>query len=91
MNEFYDSLPLPAAQQIEQLSRLAFELREDRRRLLESHGVDSEPALLERIAGGGVAAHPAYEHYLGARALAAAREAVRRQLREVMGELEANA
>lgn len=88
MNDFFESLPLPAAQQIEQLSRLAFELREDRRRLLAGHGVDSEEALLARIAGGSVGPHPAYEHYLGARSLAAAREAVRSQLQAVMTELE---
>jgi hypothetical protein len=87
MSNYYDALPLHAAEQLEQLSRLAFELRDDRRRLLSRHGVDSEEALLERIRQGEVAEHPAYEHYLGARSLAATREAVRGRLQGVLREL----
>jgi len=87
MSNYYDALPLNAAEQLEQLSRLAFELREDRRRLLSRHGADTEEALLERIRQGDVAEHPAYEQYLGARSLAAAREAVRSQLQGVLQEL----
>jgi hypothetical protein len=87
MSNYYDALPLEAAEQLEQLSRLAFELREDRMRLLAGQGVNSEEALLERIRQGDVPEHPAYEQYLGARALAAAREAVRSQLQGVLQEL----
>lgn len=87
MNDYFDSLPLGAAEQLEQLSRLAFELREDRRQLLSRHGADDEEALLARIRHGEVAEHPAYEHYLGARALAATREAVRGRLQGVLREL----
>jgi hypothetical protein len=87
MSNYYDALPLEAAEQLEQLSRLAFELREDRMRLLAGQGVNSEEALLERIRQGDVPEHPAYEQYLGARSLAAAREAVRSQLQGVLQEL----
>jgi len=87
MSNYYDALPLDAAEQIEQLSRLAYELREDRRRLLAGHGADSEEALLERIRQGDVPEHPAYEHYLGASSLAATRAAVRSQLQGVLHEL----
>lgn len=89
MSNFFETLPLPAAQRIEQLSRLAFELREDRRRLLAGHGADTEEALLERIAEGSVDAEQAYEHYLAARMLSAARETVRGELQAVLSALEA--
>lgn len=87
MSNFFDEFPLDGAQALAQLSRLAFDLREDRLRLLRQHGVDSEQALLECIRQGAVPEHPAYEHYLGARVLAATREAVRSQLQSVMIEL----
>lgn len=87
VSNFFDEIALDGAQALEQLSRLAFDLREDRMRLLQQHGVDSEEALLERIRQGAVPEHPGYDHYLGARALAATREAVRGQLQSVMTEL----
>jgi hypothetical protein len=87
MSSFFDALPLEAAEQLEQLSRLAFDLRENRQRLLQSHGVDSEDALLELIRSGAVAEHPGYDDYLGVRILAATRDAIRGQLQAVMAEL----
>ncbi len=87
MSSFFENLPLDAAEQLEQLSRLVFELREDRKRLLQQHGVDSEDTLLELVRSGAVAEHPGYDNYLGARVLAATREAIRSQLQAVMVKL----
>jgi hypothetical protein len=91
MDGYFEALPLPVGQRIEKLSRLAFELREDRRRLLAGHGAQTEEELLERIDEGSVDAEAAYDHYLDARMLAAAREAVRGELQAVLGALEAGA
>jgi hypothetical protein len=87
VSNFYGSLPLEAAQQLEQLSRLAFELRENRKELLQQHGVDSEDALLALVCSGAVAEHPGYDHYLGAQVISATRAAVRSQLQAVLIEL----
>ena len=51
MSEFYQDLPLEAAQQIEQLSRLIFELRESRARLLRQYGVEDEAVTVYRCPG----------------------------------------
>lgn len=87
MGDFYRSMRLDAAQQLEQLSRLAFELRESRKQLLQRYAVDSEDALLELIRAGAVAEHPGYDHYLGACVLERAWDAVRSQLRAVLADL----
>lgn len=87
MSNFFEKLPFEAAQQLEQLSRIAFELRENRKRLLQQHDADSEEALLALVRSGTVAEHPGYDHYLGAHILSTTREAVRSQLKTVMVEL----
>ena len=87
MSNFFEKLPFEAAQQLEQLSRIAFELRENRKRLLQQHDADSEEALLALVCGGTVAEHPGYDHYLGARILSKTQETVRNQLKTVMMEL----
>lgn len=87
MSNFFEKLPFETAQQLEQLSRFAFDLRENRKRLLQQYDVDSEDALLELVGSGAVAEHPGYDHYLGARILSATRETVRNQLKAVMVEL----
>lgn len=87
MSSFFENLPLDAAEQLEQLSRLVFELREDRKRLLQRHGVNGEDTLLELVRSGAVAEHPGYDLYLGARVLAATREAIRSQLQAVLAKL----
>jgi len=81
MPGFFQNLPLDAAQQIEQLSRLAFELRESRTRLLRQYGVEDEGSLLDLVRSARLPEHPAYEHYLGARILAQTREAIRSELK----------
>jgi len=87
VSNFFEKLPFEAAQQLEQLSRIAFELRENRKRLLQQYDVNSEEALLALVCSGAVAEHPGYDHYLGARILSATQQAVRSQLKVVMVEL----
>jgi hypothetical protein len=84
MSNFYINVPSEAAVQIDALSRLIYDLREDRKRLLAECGASDEQQLLERITAGEVAEHPAYEHYLSAKMLEHTREAIREQLRELL-------
>lgn len=80
MTNFFEQLPYDAAGELEQLSRLAFDLREQAKAVLQPYGVDTPDALLDQIRTGGVAEHPAYDHYLSACVLGEARDAARAQL-----------
>lgn len=82
MPEFFESVAFETATEIEQLARLAYELRENRQAVLQFHEVVDEAALLQRIQSGEVAEHPAYEHYLAARILEDTRETARAALAE---------
>lgn len=86
---FYDQLPPGAADEIERLSRLLFELRRNRDDVLAPWAPVDEAALLELIGTGRADEHPAYDHYLSARILEATRLQVRsqleRRLREING------
>ncbi|MDA8128805.1 MAG: hypothetical protein M0Z73_08945 [Betaproteobacteria bacterium] len=86
MAGFFDYVDFDTATEIEQLSRLTYELRENRRTILDLHGVEDETALLQRIQAGELAEHPAYEHYLAARILADTRETARASLTERLKE-----
>ena len=86
MTNFFGNIAFETATAIEQLSRLAYELRENRRTVLRFHEVEDETALLQKIQAGEVAEHPAYEHYLAARILADTRETVRTALAECLKE-----
>lgn len=77
MSNFFESLDPDDAAEIDQLSRLAYELRENRAAILKLHGAEDEAALLQKIRAGAVDEHPAYEHYLAARIIAETRETVR--------------
>lgn len=77
MANFFENLDPNAAAELDQLSRLIYELREHRNAVLQAHGANDEEELLARIRRGAIAEHPAYEHYLAARILADTREAVR--------------
>lgn len=77
MANFFDNLDPDAAAELDQLSRLIYELRAHRNAVLQAHGANDEADLLARIRSGAIAEHPAYEHYLAARILADTREAVR--------------
>lgn len=87
MANFYEDMEPTDAQQLEQLSRLVYELRENRHAILEANGASDEIELLERIYTGAVPEHPAYEHYLSARILADTRETVRAMLAECIKEV----
>lgn len=87
MSNFFESLEFEEAEEIDQLSRLAYELRENRSAILTPHGVDDEAALLQKIQTGAVDEHPAYEQYLAARILADTRETVRAVVAERLKEI----
>lgn len=84
MTHFFHNVPSEAVLQIDTLSSLMYDLREDRKRILAGYGADSEQQLLARIVAGEVDEHPAYEHYLAAKILAHTRETVREQLSELL-------
>lgn len=80
MKNYFEGFDYNDAELIESLSLLTYELRENRKLLLEQHGVEDEKTLLGKITAGEIAEHPAYEHYLSARILVATRNAVRDEL-----------
>jgi hypothetical protein len=82
MANFFENLEPDEAAEIELLSRLVYELRENRNAVLNLYGAEDEAALLQQIQTGTVDEHPAYEHYLAARVLADTRETVRAMVGE---------
>ena len=80
METFFKNVAYEDAENIEQASRLIFELRENRLALLKPYEVADEAALLERIKAGQLAEHPAYEHYLSGQILGNTRESLRAEL-----------
>lgn len=84
MGNIFEDLPYDLAQQLEHLSRLAFDLREQRKSLLQRHGADSEEALLQLVSDGAIAEQPAYQDCLSARVLAETREGVRDQIKTLL-------
>lgn len=84
MSNFFHNVPSEAAVQMDALSRLIYDLREDRKLLLKQYDAADEAELLAKITSGEVAEHPAYDHYLGAKMLADTRETIREQLRELL-------
>lgn len=61
-------------------ARTLYTLRESRKAMLAPYAVADEASLLEKIRCRGIAAHPAYEHYLGALIIGQARGAIRAEL-----------
>ncbi len=84
MSNYFDKLPLQAADELEQLSRLQYELRESHKALLHPYDVADEALLLEKIRTRELNEHPAYEHYLGARTIAVLHGEVRSQLKHLL-------
>lgn len=82
MTDFFDNLDPDAANEVDQLSRLLYELRENRALVLKQHDARDEDELLALIESGAAGEHPAYEHYLAARILYDTRETVRQILAE---------
>lgn len=87
MINFFERVPFEEAAQMERLSRLMYELRENRNELLRPYGVGDEASLLEKIVSGAVPEHPAYEHYLGALTVSETREAVSAELKQLLKEM----
>jgi hypothetical protein len=77
MTNFFENLDPEEAAEIDLLSKLAYELRDNRTAVLNPYGVEDEAVLLQKIQTGAVDEHPAYEHYLAARILADTRETIR--------------
>ena len=86
MANFFEKLDPDEVAEIDILSRLAYELRENRIAILRPHGADDEAALLQKIHTGMVDEHPAYEHYLAARIIGDTRDTVRAVLGERLQE-----
>jgi len=82
MNNFFENLEYDEATELQLLSKLIYELRENRHAVLKPYGAEDEAALLQQIQTGSVGEHPAYEHYLAARVLADTRETVRGMMGE---------
>lgn len=86
MKSFFEGLDHDDAELIESLSRVTYMLRENRKLLLEQHGVEDEQALLNKIKAGEITEHPAYEHYLSAGVLTSTRNTIRDELSMIMQE-----
>ncbi len=82
MSGFFEEIDPDAAADIDALARLVYELRENRRALLDPYAVTDETELLQQIQAGSISEHPAYEQYLAARILTDTREMVRTLVNE---------
>lgn len=83
MNQNDDDLDPVMAEAL--YAKTLYVLRESRKALLKQYGVAEEAELLDRIRGGQVGEHPAYEHYLSARIMEQTREQVRAEMMARMG------
>jgi hypothetical protein len=86
MANLFENLEHDAATELELLSKLIYELRENHRAVLQPYGAADAAALLQQIQDGAVVEHPAYEHYLAARILADTRETARTVVAERLNE-----
>lgn len=79
-SQFYRDMAPEQSLAVQQLARLAYDLREQRKGLLASYGCTDEGELGRQIDDGAVAAHPAYEAWLACQLLTAQAEAARGEL-----------
>jgi chromosome condensin MukBEF complex kleisin-like MukF subunit len=86
MADFFENMDYDTATEIEQLSKLIYELRDNRNSVLATYGAENAAALLLHIQEGTLAEHPAYEHYLTARILTDTLETVRNVVGERLQE-----
>ena len=86
MHVFYENLPPDHAAEIEQLSRLMYEIRSARDMRLAELGAADAKSALARIAAGKLPEHPSYEQYLSTRILAALHGDIRAELAERLKE-----
>lgn len=84
MTNFFDTIDFDDAEHMQQLSRLMFEFRISRDRLLQQYAVADTLSLLEKIRSGELAEHPAYDHYLSLRVLEEMYANVRAELKEFL-------
>lgn len=84
MNKFFDNMTTEEAEQVQSLTRLVYELRENRSTLLAKYSVRDEQALLQKITASEVNEHPAYEHYLSANILSQTRESIREDIKNYL-------
>ncbi|MHB1173829.1 MAG: hypothetical protein ACYCZJ_01705 [Sulfuriferula sp.] len=80
MSNFFENIPYEEAEHIDRITKLTFELRENRLEVLKRHGVADEAQLKQAIIEGAVEEHPGYEDYLSASILDATREVIRDDL-----------
>lgn len=83
----FGNLSAERAIELDRLTRLVYETRENRKRLLAMYAVSDEAALLARIATGDLPEHPSYEHYLGAKVLEESRAAAREAIVELLDQV----
>lgn len=88
MDKLYPGLDYETAQHVDTLSRLMYELRENRKNLLAAVKVDSDSALFDGLRNGSIAEHPGYEHWLAHHILAETAETVRRQIEQVIASVQ---
>lgn len=89
MKSFYEGFEHDDAELIESLSRVSYEMRENRKLLLEKFEVTDEQGLLAKITAGEIPEHPAYEHYLSATVLAETQVVIRAELGKILKEVKA--
>jgi len=77
MASFFENLDYDTATELEGLSQLIYELRQNHNAVLQTYDAADAAALLQQIQDGAVAEHPAYEHYLAARILDDTRDMAR--------------
>lgn len=77
MASFFENLDYDTATELERLSQLIYELRQNHNAILQTYDAADAAALLQQIQDGAVAEHPAYEHYLAARILDDTRDMAR--------------
>ena len=77
MASFFENLDYDTATELERLSQLIYELRQNHNAILQTYDAADAAALLQQIQDGVVAEHPAYEHYLAARILDDTRDMAR--------------
>lgn len=80
MSNFFENIPYEDAEHIDRITKLTFELRENRLEVLKRQGVADEAQLKQAIIEGTVAEHPGYEDYLSASIIDATREVIRDDL-----------
>ncbi len=86
MASFFENLDYDTATELERLSQLIYELRQNHNAILQTYDAADAAALLQQIQDGVVAEHPAYEHYLAARILDDTRDMARAMVGERLKE-----